>query len=123
MLLSQIICSMILSYLYDMKDIPQHCIEIFKERFKTFPSVIDVNPSMTKEDCDKFYGKHHLLWFQTFVNDEHNMVYQNRLYEYDSSGILILRKSETKIFILTKADKQNAVEFLLQQIKRLTIKK
>lgn len=109
--------------LYSMNDIPQHCIEIFKERFKTFPSVVEVNPSMTKEDCDKFYGKHHLLWFQTFVNDEHNMVYQNRLYEYDSSGILILRKSETKIFILTKADKQNAVEFLLQQIKRLTIKK
>lgn len=106
-----------------MKEIPQHCIDIFKEKFNTYPSVVDVNPSMTKEDSDKFYGKHHLLWFQTFVNEEHNVVYQNRLYEYDSSGILILRKSDTKIFILTKADKQNAVDYILQQIKILTTKK
>jgi hypothetical protein len=106
-----------------MKEIPQNCIDIFKEKFNSFPSIVDVNPSINKEDSDKFYGKHHLLWFQTLVNDEHNVVYQNRLYEYDSTGILILRKSDTKIFILTKADKQNAVDFLLQQIKRLTIKK
>ena len=106
-----------------MEEIPQHCIDIFKEKFNTFPSVVDVNPSMTKEECDKFYGKHHLIWYQKFVNDKHNIVYQNRLYEYDSSGILILRKSEVKIFILTKADKENAVDFILQQIKRLTTKK
>lgn len=108
---------------YNMNEIPHNCIEIFKERFKTFPSVLDVNPTMNKEDCDKFYGKYHLLWFQSVINDEHKMIYHNRLYEYDSSGILILRKSDAKIFILTRADKQNAVEFLLQQIKRLTIKK
>ena len=78
---------------------------------------------MNEENTDKLFGKSHLLWFDYFVNNEHNIVYKDRLYEYDASGILILRKSQTKIFILTRVDKQNVVEYLLLQIKRLTTKK
>jgi hypothetical protein len=77
---------------------------------------------MNEENTDKLFGKSHLLWFDYFVNNEHNIVYKDRLYEYDASGILILRKSQTKIFILTRVDKQNVVEYLLLQIKRLTKK-
>jgi hypothetical protein len=105
-----------------MKNIPQNCIDTFKERFGSYPSVIEIFPSMTNDDTDKFFGKSHLLWFNYFVNDEHKIVYNDRLYEYDATGILILRKSETKIFILTKVDKQNVVEYMLLQIKRLTKK-
>ena len=112
-----------MNYHYNMKEIPQHCIEIFKERFNTFPSTVTVLPYMDNEVCDKFYGKYHLLWFQSEINDKHEVVYQGRLYEYDSNGILIFRNCVNWIYILTKADKQNAVDFLLQQIKRLTIKK
>jgi hypothetical protein len=106
-----------------MKEIPQHCIDTFKERFKCYPSIIEVSPTMNEENTDKLFGKSHLLWFDYFVNNEHNIVYKDRLYEYDTSGILILRKSQTKIFILTRVDKQNVVEYLLLQIKRLTTKK
>jgi hypothetical protein len=77
---------------------------------------------MSNEDTDKFLSKSQLLWFDYFVNDEHKIVKNNRLYEYDATGILILRKSETKIFILTKVDKQNVVDYILLQIKRLTKK-
>ena len=105
-----------------MNEIPQHCIDLFKERFKSYPSVIEVQPTMDEDNTDKLFGKTHLLWFDYFVNDEHKIVYKDRLYEYDSSGILILRKSHTKIFILTKVDKQNVVDFILLQLKRLTKK-
>jgi hypothetical protein len=105
-----------------MKNIPQNCIDTFKEKFGGYPSVIEISPSMTTEDIDKFIGKTHLLWFDYFVNSEHNIVYNDRLYEYDPAGILILRKSQTQIFILTKVDKQNVVEYMLLQIKRLTKK-
>ena len=105
-----------------MKNIPQNCIDTFKERFGSYPSVIEISPSMTNDDTDKFFGKAHLLWSNYFVNDEHKIVYNDRLYEYDSTGILILRKSETKIFILTKVDKQNVVDYILLQLKRLTKK-
>jgi hypothetical protein len=106
-----------------MKEIPQHCIDLFKEKFNTHPSIVDVHPNIGDDNTDKLFGKTHLLWFDYFVNDEHEVVYKDRLYEYDSTGILILRKSKTKIFILTKVDKQNVVDYFLLQIKRLTTKK
>ena len=105
-----------------MKEIPQNCIDTFKARFSTQPSIIEVYPTMSNEDTDKLLNKSHLLWFNYFVNNEHKIVYNDRLYEYDSTGILILRKSETKIFILTTVDKQNVVDYILLQIKRLTKK-
>ena len=77
---------------------------------------------MSKEDTDKLFNKSLLLWFDYFLNNEHETLYNYRLYEYDVTGILILRKSETKIFILTKVDKQNVVDYLLLQLKRLTKK-
>ena len=105
-----------------MKEIPQNCIDTFKERFNSHPSIIQLYPTISNEDTNKFLNKSHLLWFNYFVNDEHKIVYNDRLYEYDSTGILILRKSETKIFILTTVDKQNVVDYILLQIKRLTKK-
>jgi hypothetical protein len=105
-----------------MNEIPQHCIDTFKERFKSHPSVIEVQPTMDEDNTDKLFGKTHLLWFDYFVNDEHKIVYKDRLYEYDTAGVLILRKSKSKIFILTKVDKQNVVDFILLQLKRLTKK-
>ncbi len=105
-----------------MKEIPQNCIDTFEERFRSYPSIIEVYPSMSKEDTDKLLNKSLLLWFDYFVNDEHNIVYKDRLYEYDATGILILRKSQTKIFILTRVDKLNVVDYLLLQLQRLTQK-
>ena len=106
-----------------MKEIPQNCIDTFKERFKSYPSIIQLYPTLSNEDTDKLLNKSLLLWSNYFVNNEHDIVYKDRLYEYDATGILILRKSETKIFILTKVDKQNVVDYLLLQLKRLITKK
>jgi hypothetical protein len=105
-----------------MKEIPQNCIDTFKERFRVHPSIVEITPTMSNEDTDKLLNKSLLLWFDYFVNNEHNIVYKDRLYEYDATGILILRKSQTKIFILTRVDKQNVVDYLLLQLKRLTKK-
>ena len=106
-----------------MKEIPQNCIDTFKERFKSYPSIIQLYPTLSNEDTDKLLNKSLLLWSNQFVNNEHDIVYKDRLYEYDATGILILRKSETKIFILTRVDKQNVVDYILLQLKRLTTKK
>ena len=36
-----------------MKEIPQNCIDTFKSRFLTQPSIIEVYPSLSNEDTDK----------------------------------------------------------------------
>ena len=106
-----------------MKEIPQNCIDTFKERFGSYPSIVGLYPSMSKEDTDKFLSKAHLLWYEDFVNVDYDIIPQHRLYEYDSTGVLIYRKSEQEIFMLTKVDKKNVVDFTLQQLKRLKTKK
>lgn len=106
-----------------MKEIPKHCIDTFKERFGSYPSIVRLYPSMSKEDTDKFLSKAHLLWYEDFVNVDYDIIPQHRLYEYDATGVLIYRKSEQEIFMLTKVDKKNVVDFTLQQLKRLKIKK
>lgn len=105
-----------------MKEIPQHCIDTFKERFGVYPSIVELVPTMSNNDTDKLLNKSLTLWFDYLINNEHKIVYKDRLYEYDATGILILLKSQTKIFILTRVDKQNVVDYLLLQIKRLTKK-
>jgi hypothetical protein len=105
-----------------MKEIPQNCIDTFKERFGVYPSTVEVYSYMSDEDTEKLVSKSLLLWFDYFMNSENEIVYKDRLYEYDATGILILRKSKSKIFILTKVDKQNVVDYILLQIKRLTKK-
>jgi hypothetical protein len=105
-----------------MKEIPQHCIDTFKERFKSHPSVTEIYPSMEKEVVDKLLNKSHLLWYEDFVTVDYQVIPQHRLYEFDSTGVLIYRKTERQIFILTKVDKKNVVDYTLLQLKRLTKK-
>jgi hypothetical protein len=105
-----------------MKEIPQHCVDTFKERFGVHPSIIEVYPTISNEDTDKLLNKSHLLWYEDFVTVDYEIKPQHRLYEYDSTGILIYRKSQVGIFILTKVDKKNVVDYLLLQLKRLTKK-
>ena len=110
------------TYYFNMKEIPQNCINIFKERFGVYPSIIEVIPNMTKENLDKFLSKSYLLWYEDIVNIDYEVKPQHKLYEYDSTGVLIYRKSELGIFILTKVDKKNVVDYTLLQLKRLKTK-
>ena len=106
-----------------MKEIPQHCIDFFKERFNSYPSIVEIGGNMSKEDINKLLNKSHLLWYEDFVNENYEVKPQHKLYEYDSTGVLIYLKSGTNIFILTKVDKKNMVDYTIQQLKKLTIKK
>lgn len=107
-----------------MEEIPQNCIDTFKERFGLYPSIIDLRVTpISPKDMDTFLSKSHLLWYEDWINDEYMTLHQGRLYEYDSTGILIYRRMETDIFILTTVDKKNVVDYMISQLKRLTIKK
>jgi hypothetical protein len=106
-----------------MKEIPQHCVDTFKERFGVHPSLVEYSTVLNKTDVDSLLSKSHLIWYQDFIDDNKNVVPRHKLYEYDSTGVLIYIKYVGKIFILTKVDKKNVVDYTLQQLKRLTTKK
>jgi hypothetical protein len=102
-----------------MKEIPQHCIDIFKEKFNTYPSTVEVHININNDNFKKILNKSHLLWYEDYFNEFGEVIPKNKLYEYDSTGILIYIKEECNIFIMTKVDKKNIVDFTLQQLKKL----
>ena len=110
---------MMMNSRYSMKEIPQNCIDIFNNKFGYYPSIIKVSLSISDNDIKKLLSKSHLLWYEDVLNEFGEIIPKNRLYEYDSTGILIYLKDDVNIFILTKVDKQNVVDYLLLQIKRL----
>lgn len=105
--------------LYNMKEIPQHCIDLFKERFGSYPSMIDYSPVLDKSDVDRLLSKSHLIWYQDYVDNKKDIIPRHKLYEYDSTGIFIYVKYIGKIFILTKVDKKNVVDFTIQQLNKI----
>ena len=101
---------------YNMKEVPQHCIDIFKDRFGCYPSFVEYSPVLDKTDVDKLLIKSHLIWYQDCIDEKKDIVPRHKLYEYDSTGIFIYVKYVSKIFILTKVDKKNVVDFTIQQL-------
>ena len=102
-----------------MQKIPQHCIDLFKEKFNTYPSIVELVISIYDDNFKKILNKSHLLWFEEVFDENGETKPKNNLYEYDSTGVLIYIKENCNIFIMTKVDKKNVVDFTLQQLKKL----
>lgn len=102
-----------------MEKIPPHCIEIFKERFKTFPSLINIILDKPEEVINNFFKKSHLVWFNTQINDDGKKIEKEKFFEYDSSGIMVYIKGGNQIFILTTIDRLNVAEFTILNLKRI----
>ena len=102
-----------------MREIPQNCIDIFKEKFGCYPSLVEYSPELEKNEIDKLLSKSHLIWYQDCIDTKKETVPRHKLYEYDSTGILIYIKYVGKIFILTKVEKKNLVDFTIQTLNKI----
>ena len=113
-----------------MQDIiPKHIIEIFKKTFDEYPSITKFK--IDKQDVlNKMFLKSKIIWYEDKFNMDGGINNTKILYEYDSSGILVfikkikksdypLKDEELKksymVFILSKINKKNMVEFTLQK--------
>ena len=102
-----------------MENIPKHCIDIFIDKFKSYPSVIELNPNKTKESINKFLGKSELVWINEFITDDGKKNTIEKFVIYDSTGIMIYINEELTLFILTTIDIYEVAEFSIQTLKRL----
>ena len=98
--------------------IPEHCIKKFEERFKTYPSIIEVSKDLSKTDITKFFSKSQLFWFKYNINDEGKKVDRESFFEYDPSGIMIYIKKLDEIFILTTIDRAGVAEYMINTLKK-----
>lgn len=100
-------------------EIPRHCIETFIRRYNSYPSICLVEPPYNPEDfIQKSINKYHKLWDVKTVGEKGDITYVDVLLEFDSTGILLYIKDNSRIFILSGIDKANVVDFTIHNLKK-----
>lgn len=97
--------------------------EMFKEKWKSNPSIYELN-KLSEDEISKLTSKSHVLWFYNKSDGEINYKL-HRIYEYDSGGILIYsrlvlddNKKFYDIFILFLENKTNIVEYVVKTLNK-----
>lgn len=98
--------------------VPRHCVEFFKNKFETFPSFIGVDFDLDVISIDKITKKSKLIWLDKVISKDNNKE-NEKLIEYDSTGIMIYIKDSNCLTFLTTSDKIQNVELILSQLKRI----
>jgi len=98
--------------------VPRHCVEFFKNKFETFPSFIGVDFDLDVISIDKITKKSKLIWLDKVISKDDNKE-NEKLIEYDSTGIMIYIKDSNCLTFLTTSDKIQNVELILSQLKRI----
>lgn len=108
-----------------MKKIPEHCINIFVNKFNEYPSIVEIPIPPKKEsvvkNIDKLISKSELVWthiekFNSLVEDEKIKDEIVQLLMYDKSGIMLYIQNNKTIFILTTVDRLNVTEFTVNNM-------
>ncbi len=100
--------------------IPENCIETFIKKFNHYPSIIEVDLSNVNNiKLDELINKYQLIWFNSKTNLSDKLKIDEMMVEYDPVGVLIYRKNNDSLFILTTIDRRNVSEYLINIIKRL----
>jgi hypothetical protein len=94
-----------------MENVPKHCIDIFKAKFNSYPSVIHVKPKQTQEIIESRLSKNYLVWFYKGETDE-------LLYEFSGVYIMVYYNSKTGIFVLTSASRKESAENIIFDLNR-----
>ena len=98
-------------------NVPEFIIEMFFNRFKKKPSVIEILKPYNESFIEKMFNKKEEIWFYKKVDVDKNITEEERLIEYDATGILIFINSKNNLFILTTPDRKGVAEFTLQNLK------
>jgi hypothetical protein len=93
--------------------------EIFKEKYKLFPSILKIEMNNAPLNLiERFIAKSNLLFVnKSVVYDK--IVEDEKLVEYDSTGILIYINQGKNIFILSTVDRLNVAEYTLHNLIKL----
>ena len=94
-------------------EVPKHCIEIFTNKFKQYPSFIETKVS----NLEKLISKSISFWSYQTIYDK--KVEKENFLLYDSEGIMIYIKEGSPVIFLAKGDKIQNVELLISQLKRI----
>lgn len=99
--------------------IPQHCLDIFVNRFGVYPSISEVQPPFNSGMENRIINdKYQTIWYDRLIDEDGVKTDRRMLKEFDSSGIFLYINEEDVIFILSVSDKEDIVNYTIQQLKK-----
>jgi hypothetical protein len=103
--------------------IPKHCIELFKEKYKTFPSYTKV--LMDSNVFKKLVNRSELLWCSHSIRDNEDNIIAS-LHSFHESGIYIYLDTEQQgsiyenvVYFMFEIRQKHIVDFTINQIKKM----
>ena len=104
-----------------MNNIPQHIIGLFRESYSVDYPCISYIEIPSKEILTKLLSKSETIWFYSDENKEKRVLLEEYVI-YDKTGIdvyyFVDENNKYKVFILSKIDKRDIVDFTLHYIKK-----
>jgi hypothetical protein len=104
-----------------MSEIPQHCIDRFKQKFNQYPSIIELEYDSI-ENFGKLTSKSYTIWHKSIFGED-GIEFIEKYIEYDATGIHFytekIGETKIKIFILTTTDRQSVAEFTINNLIKL----
>jgi|LauGreDrversion4_2_1035121.scaffolds.fasta_scaffold83948_2 hypothetical protein len=99
--------------------IPQHCLDIFINRFGSYPSITEVHPPFASAMEKRIFGdKYHTIWYDRIVDKDGIKTDRKIFKEFDSSGIFFYINDEDVIFILSVNGKKDIVDYTIHELKK-----
>ena len=102
--------------------IPKHCIELFKEKYETYPSYTKM--LMNMDVFNKLVNRSKLVWCSHSIRDNEDNVVAS-LHSYQEPGIYIYLDTEQQgsiyenvVYFMYQVDKKHIVDFTINQIKK-----
>ena len=99
--------------------IPKNCLKKFKERYVTYPSIIEIETTNSKEKIETFFSKYKILWRSEVVSSDFSQITSDKLIDYDPTGIMVYIKGDYYIFILTTETNMDVSKLTLSRLKKL----
>ena len=104
-----------------MDNIPQHIIDLFRSNNSTLFPCISYIEIPHKDILTKLFSKSEIIWYYSNENQSKKILIETYLV-YDKTGIDIYYKLNEKkiyqVFILSKIEKRDIVDFTLHYIKK-----
>jgi hypothetical protein len=95
----------------NINDIPAHCVDIFKSKFRRYPSVIFQPVNGFTNLVEKKLNKYHITWFYYGTDTE-------ILAETNGDGVMIYYNSSKGIFALCIPDKMDSASNAIFDLNR-----
>lgn len=99
-------------------NIPKNCIKTFKNRYNTYPSILEIVSMEGSDKINEFFSNYTTLWRRVY-SDCDKVKTTDKLIDYDPTGIMIYINEGVHIFIMTTERRMDVAQLTLSRLRKI----